>query len=390
MIDLKTKKICFYTDSIFNLGGIQRVVTDLANNLYKDYDITVLCRRKINDNNKVDYNLNDNIRVDYLNEKSTILYEIFDNLIKIIRFILKRFIKIKLNSKLYEFFEFHLRISLKYRLKKYFLNNNYDYILAESISNCIYLSLVKNKINKNAKVIGCWHSSFDSYIQGYPRKLIEKSLKELDKTIVLSNYDKNQIKEKFNIDVEYIYNPIKEIIINKNINKEKKFIAVGRYSEEKGFDNLIKAFEIFNKENKEWKLEIVGEGFERKNLQNIIDEKKLNNYVKLVGQTDEIYRYYLSSSIFLMTSKVEGFGMVLVEAMQYKLPIVAFKVPVYEEILPKSVPLVKQGDITTFAKKMLELVENRNNINDMVEDYEVCLKKFYMNNIINKWKKVLK
>ena len=68
------KKICFYTDSVFNLGGIQRVVTDLANNLINDYDITILCAYSIKLSKIIDYNLDKKIKIDYLPKVSTLKF----------------------------------------------------------------------------------------------------------------------------------------------------------------------------------------------------------------------------------------------------------------------------------------------------------------------------
>ena len=250
--------------------------------------------------------------------------------------------------------------------------------------------MIKKEILYGIK-IGCWHSSYMLYMNSNSKRLIKKSLNTLDYTIVLSENDKKLIKENFDVDVKVIPNPlfIKEPI--KSSLRKKKFISVGRYSFVKGFDRVIKCFKIFNEKNKEWTLDIIGEGPERKKLQNLINSYGLTEYITLRGKVDNIQDYYHNASCALISSRDEGFGLCLTEAMAFGLPIIAFDVPVFHEILPKNYEyIVKQDKYDIYAEKMVKIANNfdeRKKIGNQLSD---TVKKYEIDSIISEWYKILK
>ncbi len=377
------KKICFYTNSIYTLGGIQRVVTELANNLYNEYDITIVCHDNSKWHKKFNYNLNKNINVKSFNEKYLILDNIFFFPVKCLKFLIR---KTKIKNKITEsIMNFDYKFLKRRTILKYFNSQNYDYILAEGLSNCIYLSNLKDKIP--SKIIGCWHSSFDNYIKQSSEKYIIKSLKSID-TIVLSKYDADLIKKRYNIDVKYIYNFINDNEVEKSSLNNKYMISIGRYHQVKGYERLIKIFKKLN--NNEWKLLIIGDGPEKNKLAALIDKYHLNNNVILTGGTNNVEKYYRQASIFLMTSYGEGFPMVILEAMKYGLPIIAYDIPVLHEILPSEDYIIKQDDEESYVKLLKKLCDDAKL---RVKSGQLNLKKcenFYGKKIISQWKNVLK
>ena len=108
--------------------------------------------------------------------------------------------------------------------------------------------------------------------------------------------------------------------------KEKRLISVGRLSSEKGYKDLLKIFDLFQKNNNEWVLDIIGDGVEMPELRNYIEENHLDDVITLHGfqGKDYIEKMMLSSSIYLMSSYTESFGIVLIEAMSYGIPCIAF------------------------------------------------------------------
>ena len=95
----------------------------------------------------------------------------------------------------------------------------------------------------------------------------------------------------------------------------KRVIAVGRYVYQKGFDLLLQAWAIVEKQNQDWELAIYGQG-ERAPYEQLIDTLKINrNRCHLYGPTDSIKHEYFNSSVLAFSSRFEGFGMVVVEAM---------------------------------------------------------------------------
>ena len=379
------KKICIYMDSIYSLGGIERVVTSLCNKLISDYDITIVCQ--YNAKNKVNYNLNNKIKVVIIDNSLLYIDKIIFFPIRTIRFLISKF-KIK-NVFTNKVMNFDYKVFKKHRLINFFNNQKFDYILSEGLNNNIYLSKIKNRIN--SPIIGCWHSNYDNYFDGsHEVKDILSSMTKLDKTIVLSKHDAAQVKKYYNIDVNQIYNFISNDQVDKSSLKNRTFLAVGRYDKIKGYDRLIKLFNDFYKTNNDWNLLIVGEGSERHNLQKIIDDLNLNNCVKLTGKTNDVEKYYKDASIFLMTSYGEGFPMVIVEAMKYGLPVVAYDIPVLHEMLPNDDFIISQDDSKKFVNAMIELVEDEKLRNQIgIINSKKC-KDFYEDKIIKQWKEILK
>ena len=187
-------------------------------------------------------------------------------------------------------------------------------------------------------------------------QLITK-LNRLDKFIVLTEDDKHNWIELNNVNV--IPNPL---IINDDIASldNKEIIAVGRYSYEKGFDLLINAWTIVYEYHKDWRLSIYGTG-NKENLLPLLIEKNLSDSVNLQDSSHDIFNKYFESSVFVCSSRFEGFGMVLAEAMSCGVPVVSFDCPYGpRNIINNGVDgiLVKNGDVAELAKSIMHLIDN--------------------------------
>ena len=166
--------------------------------------------------------------------------------------------------------------------------------------------------------------------------LIRKLFPKADRIIVISKGIKQDLINNFSVSAKKIttlYNPA----ITQNLHKQKKetvnhpwfknreqpiVIGVGRLTNQKGFDILTKSFCKIRKKIP-CKLVILGDGSERKKIQQILANNQLEKEAWLPGFVDNPYKYLFKSDIFVLSSRYEGFGNVLVEAMACGLPVIA-------------------------------------------------------------------
>lgn len=389
-------KICFFCNNIFSLGGVQRVVSVISNELTKFYEVDVICtsnkykedRNIYGLNNKVNVKFSENISESNLINKTTrVLLRnlnnktgIFDN---------KK--NIELLTKIY-----YPNIMQEYWIK-YFNNSDYDVIIAVEEYYSIFLGIIDGRLNKNTKTIGWQHISYDSYIYKksnvYPNQetLFNEYIKKLDKYIVLNEYDKEKFFENNKITCEYIYNPKSFKSEIKSNLKSNKFLALGRFSYVKGFDMLIESFNLFAKKNKNWELIILGDGEERENILNLISKYKLNERIKVEPFTDDVKKYFIDSSTLLLSSRNEGMPMVVLEAQELGLPTIAYNISAIRPLVTNGVEgiVINKFDIVAFSKAMEEIAESYHRRRIMGENALNKSKEFELENIIINWKDLL-
>ena len=185
-----------------------------------------------------------------------------------------------------------------------------------------------------------------------------------------------------------IYNPLTLAPGEMSNGNSKKFLAVGRFSRlHKGFDLLIKAFSIFAKNNKEWTLDIVGEGVEEEMYRQLISESNMSERITIHPFTDNVQQYYSDAQIYVLSSRWEGFGLVLVEAMSHGLPIVSSDIPTSKEIMGDFGIYFKNGDIEELAKALEE--STHINWQQSAEQAINIANSFDIKNIIGKWKDII-
>ena len=137
------------------------------------------------------------------------------------------------------------------------------------------------------------------------------SKKSLDKILLLKK------------NLQYIYNPyLKKTKINTKFKKQNFILSVGRLTIQKNFEGLIKSFFLFSKIYKNYKLIIAGDGPLRSKLEDLSKELKINKKVIFVGWKHDLDKYYKKSKMFILNSVYEGLGNVLIDAVNYNIPII--------------------------------------------------------------------
>jgi glycosyltransferase involved in cell wall biosynthesis len=242
------------------------------------------------------------------------------------------------------------------RVRRFFGKENADIVLGIGVYSSVLLSFVTGQ---NLFRIGCEHSSF-SAPHLYWRLIRRVSYPLLDTVVFLTERAMQQGKA---------VNKHREVIPNfssftplcePNLSS-KRVIAVGRMDRNKAFDLLIDIFTSTVKTRPNWKLAIIGDGVESDNLRQHIQRLGISDSARILPSTREIKGEYLASAICAMTSHLEGFPMVLVEAQACGLPCVAYDCDAGPaEIISHGETgfLIQPGDRATFEAKLGELMDN--------------------------------
>ena len=167
----------------------------------------------------------------------------------------------------------------------------------------------------------------------------------------------------------------------------KRVIAAGRYVHQKGFDLLLEAWHRINKNLSDWHLYIFGNE-NRKPFQRIVDKYDMNHHVHLMPATPEIVEEFSKSSIFVLSSRFEGFGLVLAEAMSCGLPCISFDCPYGpRDIITDEEDgiLVENGNIDALTKAIERLMSDEGLRRSMGEKAINNVARFNRDIIMNQW-----
>ncbi|WP_304576448.1 glycosyltransferase family 4 protein [uncultured Clostridium sp.] len=381
-------KITFLTLDIFGMGGTIRTVLNIANYLVNNgYDVevvSVLRYRK-----EPFFYIDPKIRIVVLHSK-----------------LIKKTNRKGIKGKIVSFLdksksvlihpddEGHHHFSLLTDIKMYkYLKSIKDGVLISTRPS--FNIFVSKYINKNVITIGQEHLNLSIY----PKRL-QKSIKryypKLKYLATLTDDDTLDYKKLFSdkkIKIVKLTNSIPPFESKLSTLEDKTILAAGRLVPQKGFDLLIEAFEKIIDKAPDWKVKIFGAGKDKEMLQNMISEKHLYNNVLLMGPTKEIEKELTQSSIYALSSRFEGFGMVIIEAMQCGVPVVSFDCPKGPgEIIANNEDgiLVENGNVDAFAEALLELIEDKNKRIEFSKNAIKNVKRYTIDEIGKEWDRILK
>lgn len=219
-------------------------------------------------------------------------------------------------------------------------------------------------------------------------KQLVRNLKRLKLFVCLTEEDKAKWTELSNVIV--MPNPLSFSPSSYSDCSAKCVIAVGRYVPQKGFDMLIKAWGLLAQNHTDWSLYVYGEG-ERDYYQKIVKDCHVENSCHLEGPDSEIEKRYEESSIFVLSSRFEGFGVVIVEAMSCGIPPVSFACPCGPcDIITdgKDGLLVKNGNIEQLAKKISFLMDHEEKRKQMGYNAIQQVQRYKIEYLGKQWKNI--
>lgn len=311
-------KLLYCIPELSNPGGMERILTEKVNYLSKfyKYDITIVTTEE--KNNKPFFPLYDSIHLINL----PLFFK--DNNDNKDKNIFQRYLHKQTLLKLY-----------KRQLEDILKKNNIDVCISLCGNEIDFLTKLNDKSKKIAEIhfgkhyheILLTNKHKDNFLWRHLGKMLTNSLvkntQELDKLVVLTKEDQEQWKKTNNNTTQiYNFNPLHTTLIS-NLD-EKRFLAIGRLDSQKGFDMLIPIFKEVVKRHNDWKLDIFGQGIWKDWLNDMIKENSLQDNVFLRGVTNDITKEYSTHYAYLMSSRFEGFPMVLIEAMSCGLPCISF------------------------------------------------------------------
>ena len=386
------KKICFFTNSMFKIGGEQRITTLIANELIKNnYDVTIIIKCK----EKIDYslyNLSKKVHLVFLNMN----YDFrLNNIVffEKLRFINRKIGIFKNSKKIIR--HFFCSNKLLYKLKEFFSNNKYDVVIGVAGDRSFILSYLKEYIN--GKLIFWNHMNFDAHFKNsnsryyHEEKFINSLIKRFDNIINLNADDVVKFKKYYNVNSEVIYNCKSFKSKTKSSLNNCKFVSCGRLVEQKGFENLIEIMKEFNQNNRGYKLDIYGDGPLKEKLLNKINYYKLTDYIKICPENKNIEKIFPKYDLYLNTSIYEGFGLTTLEALECGLPVFGFDIPANKSLIQdnKTGRLIKSYDTKEYASILLKTLKDKKILNYYQNNIEKSIKKYNIDNVIKEWIRII-
>lgn len=354
------ENIIFIVNDITITGGLERVVSNLANIFSKNnHKVKIISMFKNYD--EVAYKIDSKVKIKYMfySKKSESRYK---------RGIIK-------------FFKY-----ITILLKLFFIKNSVI------IGTDYYINMLISLLNK--KTIGMEHVIYES-TPNKIRKIKLKMYKNLKKLVVVNKNDYTQY-HKNSIKVKYIPNPnpYSQIEINHNITKsEKLIISLGRLEKGKGFEELIDICSKIFQEKNEWNLHIYGEGTLKESLENLIKLNKMEKRIILKGINKNLENVYPEYKLLASMSESESFSLTLLEAQTFGIPVISYDCPWGPRDIINNLKdgyLVEHFNKEKFKNIIMTLLEDEERLEEMSRDSIINSKRFSNEKIYEYWEDVLK
>ena len=173
----------------------------------------------------------------------------------------------------------------------------------------------------------------------------------------------------------------------------KTVIAVGKHTHQKGFDRLLQSWAIILQTKPDWILEIYGKFDEQHSLQKLAKQLNIENSVRFFEPDPDIATRFLNASVFAFSSRFEGFGMVLIEAMACGVPCVSFDCPCGPSDIIRSGEdgfLVPNNDTVAFTQHLSQLIENHELRLKMGAQAKINVQRYLPEVVVKQWDELFK
>jgi len=369
-------RLIYLLDRFNTIGGIEKIISEKANAWVEYFNVDVFIIVTYNQDCKQSYfKLNERIKIVYINEKHRLSTN--NPSIRNIKNI----------------------ISYSKKIKKIFQTINPDYIFIPSrvsINKFLVPIISKKTIN-----IVEFHSSYYSFIlaqnrMNFVRKLLLYSMEyihryfdqKFDKIVLLNKDEEAYYNYKNSIVIPNFISDINSVNLS---HKTNSVIACYRFDKIKRIDLLIQIWEQIDSKINGWTLNLYGDGELFDSIKNEVDSKTFNNKIVLHGSKKNSEIPYFESKIYTMTSKSESFSMVLLEAQAASVVVISFDVPTGPRniLSGKDSFLIKDNDIVEYSNKLLFLMQNEGEREEMAKKAYNNVQQFSKQKIMTKWHDLL-
>lgn len=353
-------KITFLVYNIYGIGGTVRTVVNTANSLAAaGEEVEIISVRKTA--SKSTFEIHRNVKLSPLfNTKVGIPnYSIKGRVMRI----LNKFPSVLINKSedLYRMFSLYTDFMLIRQLKK--LKSD---VLITTIPSFNLLSA--KYVNSKVIRIAQEHAQFDVHHKKLQKKIIKKYPK-LDVLTVLTTKELDIYSSIFkdkDLEIKEVPNATTKTELRSSCEK-KIIITAGRFVYEKGYERLIEAYVPIAEKYPDWQLRIFGSGYDYDLMRETINKHKLYNNVFLFPSSKKILEEFQKASFFVLPSRYESFGMVVIEAMSVGLPVISYNSYGPEKLIEndKDGFIVEMDCKEKFTGRMIELIEDEEKRKEM-------------------------